>query len=45
MASVGIEKDLRGALKTAYSNAQGITYDGKYYRTDIGKDLLKNQLP
>ncbi|MDD2278696.1 MAG: phosphoribosylamine--glycine ligase [Bacteroidales bacterium] len=45
MASVGIEKDLRGALKTAYSNAQEITYDGKYYRTDIGKDLLKNQLP
>lgn len=45
MASVGIDKDLKGALNIAYSNAKGINFEGKCYRTDIGKDLLKKQLP
>ncbi len=45
MASVGIDKDLKAALNIAYSNARGINFDGKYYRTDIGKDLLKQDLP
>ncbi|HCY00361.1 MAG TPA: phosphoribosylamine--glycine ligase, partial [Bacteroidales bacterium] len=45
MASVGIDINLKGALNIAYSNAKGINFDGKCYRTDIGKDLLKQDLP
>ena len=31
---------LNEALQISYKNAEKINYDGKYYRKDIGKDLL-----
>jgi phosphoribosylamine---glycine ligase len=35
--------NLKDALKTAYSNVDKISFDGKYYRKDIGIDLLNYQ--
>jgi phosphoribosylamine--glycine ligase len=32
---------LSGALETSYKNAQVIEFEGKYYRKDLGKDLMK----
>jgi phosphoribosylamine--glycine ligase len=32
---------LSGALKTSYKNAQVIEFEGKHYRKDLGKDLMK----
>lgn len=40
LASVGIGKSLQDAIGYAYKNAQRIEFDGKYFRTDIGNDLL-----
>ncbi len=33
---------LQEALKKSFENAEKVNYDGKYYRKDIGKDLLKS---
>ena len=38
-ASVGMASDLESALQIAYQGAHGISYSGKYYRKDIGRDL------
>jgi phosphoribosylamine--glycine ligase len=35
--------DLKDALKTAYDNVDRIAFEGKYYRKDIGIDLLNYQ--
>ncbi len=40
LASVGIENNIAKALNIAYTNAETIDFKGKYYRTDIGKDLI-----
>lgn len=40
MASVGIGKTMEDAIQTAYNNASQIEFEGKYLRSDIGKDLL-----
>ena len=32
-------KDMNEAASTSFKNAEKISYEGKYYRTDIGKDL------
>ena len=33
-------KNLETALKTNYKNIEKVTFDGAYYRKDIGKDVL-----
>jgi phosphoribosylamine--glycine ligase len=38
---VGVGPDLEAALKRAYDAIGGITYDGMYYRKDIGHRALK----
>ncbi|HDP54849.1 MAG TPA: phosphoribosylamine--glycine ligase [Bacteroidetes bacterium] len=40
LASVGIENNISKALNIAYANAKTVDFKGKYYRTDIGKDLI-----
>lgn len=40
MASVGMGKTMEDAIQTAYNNAKQIEFEGKYLRSDIGKDLL-----
>ena len=40
LASVGIESNIAKALSIAYGNAETIDFKGKYYRIDIGKDLI-----
>ena len=37
LTSFGYEPD--EALKKSYENAEKLTYEGKYYRKDIGFDL------
>jgi phosphoribosylamine---glycine ligase len=41
MAITSIDKSLELALEKSYMNAERIDFFGKYYRRDIGKDLLK----
>ena len=38
-------KDLDQAITSAYRNAALIDFDGKYFRTDIGRDLVKIPVP
>jgi phosphoribosylamine--glycine ligase len=38
-----LDNDLRDALITSYQNARIITFDGKYFRKDIGKDLFNDR--
>ena len=33
-------KNLETALGTSYKNLEHVSFDGAYYRKDIGKDLL-----
>lgn len=40
MAAVGLGKNIQESVDCAYKLAEGISFDGKYYRTDIGKDLI-----
>ncbi|MGC8866238.1 MAG: phosphoribosylamine--glycine ligase [Bacteroidales bacterium] len=40
LAISALGSHLREALDQAYQNAEKIDFDGKYYRRDIGKDLL-----
>ncbi len=40
MAISSLGRDLRKALEISYQNAQIISFEGKYYRKDIGNDLL-----
>jgi len=42
MAITSLGKNMEEAIKTSLENASKITFDGKYYRKDIGKDLLEN---
>ncbi|MDQ3100925.1 MAG: phosphoribosylamine--glycine ligase [Bacteroidota bacterium] len=41
MAVTGFGKDLEQAIISAYRNAALIMYEGKYVRSDIGKDLIR----
>jgi phosphoribosylamine--glycine ligase len=38
-------KDLEQAIAAAYRNAALIDFEGRYFRTDIGKDLVKIPVP
>jgi phosphoribosylamine--glycine ligase len=40
-ASVGISNDIESALRISYRNANTISFEGKNFRKDIGRDLLK----
>ncbi len=40
LAVTAFGETLKEALDTAYCNVDKISFDGKYYRKDIGKDLL-----
>jgi phosphoribosylamine--glycine ligase len=42
-ASVGIADSIKAALEISYTNAEAISYEGKFYRKDIGQDLIKLQ--
>ena len=33
-------KNLETALKTSYENLEHISFDGAYYRKDIGQDVM-----
>jgi phosphoribosylamine--glycine ligase len=39
MAITSFGDTMQEALKKSFANAERISYEGKYYRTDIGKDL------
>ncbi len=41
LAVTSFGDSLQEALKKSYSNAEKIGFDKKYYRADLGKDLLK----
>ena len=41
LACTGKGRTLEKALKSAYEGAAGITFDGCYYRKDIGQDLVQ----
>lgn len=41
MAITGLGNTLQDALLKAYQDADKISFDGKYFRKDIGKDLMK----
>ncbi|MFZ9503126.1 MAG: phosphoribosylamine--glycine ligase [Cyclobacteriaceae bacterium] len=40
LSAVGRGADLPSAIQQAYATASGISWDGVYFRTDIGQDLL-----
>ncbi len=40
VTAIGYENQLSKTIKTAYSAVQKITFDGAYYRSDIGKKAL-----
>lgn len=40
LAATSMGKDLPTALKKSYETVEKIEFDGAYYRTDIGKDVL-----
>ncbi len=41
IAITALGSDIQNALDKAYKMAENIQFDGKYYRKDIGQDLLK----
>ena len=41
IAVTGIDESLDNALEKAYRGCKVIDYEGKYYRKDIGRDLIK----
>lgn len=41
LAATGMGKSLEEALRKSYELADKIEYEGKYFRSDIGKDLMK----
>tara|TARA_B110000438_G_scaffold49528_2_gene50061 strand:- start:9188 stop:10471 length:1284 start_codon:yes stop_codon:yes gene_type:complete len=43
IACTGIGKDLKSALKNSYKLAKNISWKNKYYRNDIGKDLMSSK--
>ena len=40
IAVTAFGKDIPSALRKSYSNARKIKFEGRYFRRDIGKDLL-----
>lgn len=40
LAVTALGKDIKDALDTAFSGAESITFDGKYFRRDIGFEFL-----
>ena len=41
LSVTGIGKDLESAIASAYRAADTISFEGRYRRDDIGKDLVK----
>ena len=41
---LGRGSDLEGALKSAYTAVRAISWDGMYFRKDIGKDILATRI-
>lgn len=42
LAITALGDDFKGALLKSYANAEKVRFDGKYYRRDIGKDLMSS---
>jgi len=42
IAVTSLDNDWKGALKNSYANAEKISFEGKYFRKDIGFDLESN---
>jgi len=40
LAITSLATNIKSALAKSYENAAKINFDGKYYRTDLGKDIL-----
>ncbi len=40
IAATALANDLESAIQRAQEGAKALTFEGQYYRTDIGKDLL-----
>jgi len=40
-ATVGLSGSLSDSLERSYNGAECINFEGKYFRRDIGQDLLK----
>jgi phosphoribosylamine--glycine ligase len=43
LAITSFGRDIEDATTKSFANAQTIDFEGKYYRKDIGKDLLKQE--
>jgi phosphoribosylamine--glycine ligase len=41
IASTAFGETLAEALKNSYKNVENISFENRYYRTDIGQDLLR----
>jgi phosphoribosylamine--glycine ligase len=41
IAVTSLDSDISQALQKSFENAEKIQFEGKYYRNDIGKDLLQ----
>jgi len=41
VTAIGYKNDLEGTIRTAYRAVEKITFDGAYYRSDIGKKALE----
>ena len=42
VTAIGYGDDLAGTINTAYGAVKRISFDGAYYRSDIGRKALKN---
>jgi len=43
VTAIGYEHDLKGTIDAAYRAVSSITFDGAYYRSDIGQKALRRQ--
>jgi phosphoribosylamine--glycine ligase len=42
VTAIGFNNELEQTIRNAYRSVEKITFDGAYYRSDIGKKALKH---